>query len=61
MYTLQTYMGEGPKYTFPRQKDNHSDAEDECISKKPRDIQALQLILRNLIIAQVGLLYLYLN
>jgi len=36
MYTLQTYMGEGPKYTFPRQKDNHSDAEDEYISKKTK-------------------------
>ena len=36
MYTLQTYIGEGPKYTFPKQKDNHSDADDEYISKKTK-------------------------
>ena len=36
MYNLQTYMGEGPKYIFPKQKDNHSDEEDESISKKAK-------------------------
>ena len=27
-------MGEGPKYTFPKEKNNHSDPEDVCTSKK---------------------------
>ena len=27
-------MGEGPKYTFPKEKNNHSDPEDVSISKK---------------------------
>ena len=36
MYTLQTYMGEGPKFSFPKQKHNHSDEEDEYISKKTK-------------------------
>ena len=33
-YSLKTFMGEGPKYTFSKVKHNHSDAEDESISKK---------------------------
>ena len=35
-YRIQNFMGEGPKYTIPKEKNNHSDAEDECISKKTR-------------------------
>ena len=33
-YRTQTFMGEGPKYTFPKEKNNHSDPEDVCTSKK---------------------------
>ncbi len=36
-YKTQTFMGEGPKYTFPKEKNNHSDAEDEYMSKKTRN------------------------
>ena len=35
-YRAKTFMGEGPKYTFPKEKNNHSDAEDEYMSKKTR-------------------------
>ena len=33
-YKIQTFMGEGPKYTFSKDKNNHSDPEDTSISKK---------------------------
>lgn len=33
-YPIRTCMGEGPKYTFAKDKNNHSDAEDEYVSRK---------------------------
>ena len=36
-YPLKTYIGEGPKYSFHKDKNNHSDPEDEYISKKNRN------------------------
>ena len=35
-YKEKNFVGEGPKYTFPKGKNNHSDAEDEYISKKTK-------------------------
>ena len=35
-YKIQTFVGEGPKYSFPKEKNNHSDAEDEYVSRKNR-------------------------
>lgn len=35
-YSLKTFVGEGPKFTFNKEKNNHSDAEDEYISRKTK-------------------------
>ena len=35
-YTIKTYIGEGPKYTFHKDKNNHSDPEDTYLAKKNR-------------------------
>ena len=35
-YPYLTFMGKGPKFTFPKEKNNHADAEDEYLSKETR-------------------------
>ena len=36
-YPIKTYIGEGPKYTFNKDKNNHSDPEDAYIAKRTKN------------------------
>ena len=36
-YPIVTFIGEGPKYTFPKEKNNHTDPEDAYLSEKNKD------------------------
>ena len=36
-YPTLTFIGKGPKFTFPKEKNNHADPEDEYLSKRNRN------------------------
>ena len=60
-YPMKTFIGEGPKYSFNKDNNNHSDPEEAFYPKKKGISKVLQHIIKIFIIVQVDLYFLYLN
>ena len=60
-YPYRTFIGEGPKYTFYKDKNNHSDPEDTYLSKKNKNFPGPTTYFKNMHYSPSGPYLLYRN
>ena len=60
-YPYRTFMGEGPKYTFYKDKNNHSEPEDTYLSKKNKNFPGPTTYFKNMHYSPSGPYLLYRN
>ena len=56
-YPMKTFIGEGPKYSFNKDNNNHSDPEEAYLSEKKRNLQGPTTYYQNIHYSPSGPLF----